>query len=100
MTPEQFIERIPNWRDDAAELCAAAVLQMIQDDQIPVPWTDETLAMIEKIASEMTIQVFQPYRQKMGDAIFGELVRLVGREAKKCAIMARAGAASPSSRLQ
>jgi hypothetical protein len=54
-----------------------------------MPWTDETVEMIEKTATEMTIQVFRPHREKMGDAIFGELVLLVGEEAKRRAIAAR-----------
>lgn len=89
MTPEQFAKNNPNWRENVSDECAGMVLDIMRSGCFPLPWTNETIAMLEKQASELTVEVFSQYREKMGDAVFGELVLLVGEEAKRFALIAR-----------
>jgi hypothetical protein len=100
MTPAEFLERNPNWRDDARDMVGSCILEMIRDEGIPMPWTDETLRIIEETATEATIDVFRKYRDQMGDAVFGELTLFVGQEAKRIATAARDEAAPPTRTLQ
>lgn len=91
MQQQQFADRNPKWRDQVRLVCADAVLKMIRDRVLPMPWTDETISMIERLATSTTLQVFEQYRDQLGDDVFGELVLLVGSEAKRLALIARDG---------
>ncbi|PDT74134.1 hypothetical protein [Bradyrhizobium sp. C9] len=91
MTPEQFLERNPNWKQDASELCGLTVLRMIKDSRLPMPWTDETVTLIGEMATKMTLEIFEQHRAQMGDDLFGELVLFMGEEAMRYANLARSG---------
>jgi hypothetical protein len=93
LTPEEFTKRNPNWKNDASRMCAAVLLGMIRDpgSPIPLPWNDDQIRMIEELATQATLDVFTEYRHQMGDEVFGELVLLVGQEAKRLALVTRDG---------
>lgn len=97
---QQFADRNPRWRDDVRMVCADALLKMIRDRLFPMPWSDDTIGQIERLATETTLQVFEPYRGQLGDGVFGELVLLVGSEAKRLALIARDGPESARETLQ
>ena len=98
MTPEQFLERNPNWRKDAIDMVTGVMHQLV--DQMPMPWSEETIVLIEEAATTMTIERFEPFRHQMGDQTFGDLVLLVGEEVKKNAVAAHYQHALSTSRLQ
>ncbi|PAY07170.1 hypothetical protein CK489_15330 [Bradyrhizobium sp. UFLA03-84] len=100
MTPDQFLERNPNWKQDASELCGLTVLRMIKDARLPTPWTDDTVTLIGDLATKMTLEIFEKHRDQMGDAVFGELVLFMGEEAKRYANLARHGTELAASRRE
>jgi hypothetical protein len=92
MTPEEFVTRNPRWREQATDMVATVILQMIREPAYPLPWTDDVVEEIGTLASTMTVEVFSKFRPQMGDAAFGELVLLVGEAAARYANLARLGA--------
>jgi hypothetical protein len=90
MTPDEFLMRNPRWREQASAVVRQCMTEFFETTQIPKPWPNDVLDMIEIESAKMALDVFERFRPEMGEDTFQELITLIDREVKQFALEARA----------
>lgn len=74
--PDDFLRQHPDWYREVSSAMEPIIWKMAGG--MDRPWTANKIRVVEAHAMQITIDVFSPYRDQIGDEVFGLLVMRVG----------------------